>query len=158
MTNNGNQFCTFQVDRYHFGVNVRHVQEVLRYHEMARVPLVPPVLKGLLNLRGMIVPAIDLHERLQLPSRLQHERPINIVVHTSDGPMSLLADELRDVVTASEDDFEPPPDTVTGVTARVVTGCYKLSQGLLLVLDHERVADIVEDVEHAIRSRELTRR
>ena len=63
------QFSTFVVDRLLFGVEVEKVQEVIRYQEMTRVPLAPPVVKGLINLRGQIVTAIDLRRRLDLHER-----------------------------------------------------------------------------------------
>ena len=63
------QFSTFVVDRLLFGVEVEKVQEVIRYQEMTRVPLAPPVVKGLINLRGQIVTAIDLRRRLELSER-----------------------------------------------------------------------------------------
>ena len=61
------QYCSFTLDGLLFGVVVEKVQEVLRYQEMTRVPLAPPVVCGLINLRGQIVPAIDLRRRLELP-------------------------------------------------------------------------------------------
>ena len=146
------QFCTFRVERLRLGIDVRHVQEVLRYQPMSRVPLAPAVVRGLINLRGQIVMAIDLRDRLELPPRAAERRPINIVVRTADGAVSLLADELCDVANVTEDMFELMPDTVSGVTAEVIVGCYKLPDDLLLVLDPERVADVVAQVEASVRT------
>ena len=72
---NSQQFCTFYVDRQFFGVPVQQVQEVIRYQEMTRVPLVPRVIRGLINLRGQIVVAIDLRRRLNAPERPEEQLP-----------------------------------------------------------------------------------
>ena len=68
---NEQQYCTFYVDGQYFGLDVRKVQEIIRYQEMTRVPLASPVVRGLINLRGQIVTAIDLRRRLEMPDRLQ---------------------------------------------------------------------------------------
>ena len=91
------QLCTFLLDRRWFAVPVDDVQEVLRFQEMTRVPLAPKAVVGLINLRGRIVPAIDLRTRLELPPRADGCRSMNVVVRTIDGPKALLVDEIGDV-------------------------------------------------------------
>ena len=73
----GRQYCTFYLDEFLFGVEVERVQEVIRYQEMTRVPLAPPVISGLINLRGQIVTAIDLRRRLDLPPRAGEAQSIS---------------------------------------------------------------------------------
>src|ERR1700746_2142964 len=94
--------CTFILDGLYFGVDVLKVQEIIRYQEMTRVPLAPPVVRGLINLRGQIVTAIDLRRRLELTDRPADQLPINVVVHTDDGAVSLLVDEIGDVLEVPE--------------------------------------------------------
>src|SRR5437868_11453098 len=102
------QYCTFYVDGHYFGLDVLQVQEIIRFQEMTRVPLAPPVVRGLINLRGQIVTAIDLRRRLEMPDRLDDQFPVNVVVHTDDGAVSLLVDEIGDVLEVSEVLFERP--------------------------------------------------
>src|SRR5712691_1623782 len=92
------QLCTFMVGDLFFGVEVQQVQEVIRYLPMTRVPLAPRVVEGLINLRGQIVTAIDLRRRLELPERAEGQRPMNIVVRTAGGAVSLLVDDIGEVV------------------------------------------------------------
>src|ERR1700760_168969 len=92
------QFCTFYVDGHYFGLDVLKVQEIIKYQELTRVPLAPPVVRGLINLRGQIVTAIDLRRRLDFPDRPPGQLPINVVVQTDDGAVSLLVDEIGDVL------------------------------------------------------------
>ena len=79
------QFSTFVVDRLLFGVEVEKVQEVIRYQAMTRVPLAPPVVRGLINLRGQIVTAVDLRCRLGLRPRATADLPMNVVIRHDDG-------------------------------------------------------------------------
>jgi purine-binding chemotaxis protein CheW len=132
------QFCTFYLRDQFFGVPVQEVQEVIRYQEMTRVPLVSQVIRGLINLRGQIVTAIDLRRRLAMPDRETDELPINVVVCTDDGAVSLLVDEIGDVLEVDDEAFEPPPETLQGSARELVRGVYKLKDRLLLVLDTAR--------------------
>src|SRR4051794_23268078 len=101
---------------------------------MTRIPLAHPVVRGLINLRGQIVTAIDLRRRLELPDRPADILPVNVVVQTDDGPVSLLVDEIGDVLTVSESLFERPPETLRGRMREVIRGAYKLERRLLLQL------------------------
>jgi purine-binding chemotaxis protein CheW len=139
-----NQFATFFLDGLYFGVEVLRVQEVIRYQQMTRVPLAPHAVEGLINLRGQIVTAIDLRRRIGLPARAGDRLPMNVVVRTDDGALSLLVDEIGDVVETQADQFEPVPDLVKGKAADLVTGVYKLKNRLLLILDVERTVAVDE--------------
>ncbi|HEV7865280.1 MAG TPA: chemotaxis protein CheW [Acidimicrobiia bacterium] len=138
------QFCTFYVDGLCFGIGVREVQEVIRYQEMTRVPLAASVVRGLINLRGQIVTAIDLRRRLELADRADADEtlPMNLVVRTDDGVVSLLVDEIGEVVEVDEDSFERPPPTLEGVARELVRGVYKREGSLLLVLDTARAVSV----------------
>lgn len=130
-------FCTFFLDDRLFGVPVMSVQEVIRPQEMTRVPLAPPVVKGLINLRGQIVMAVDLRERLGMPERPAGELPMNVVIRTKDGAVSLLVDEIGDVVEVDESTFEEPPETLEGIARELISGVFKLDGRLLIALDCE---------------------
>jgi purine-binding chemotaxis protein CheW len=139
------QFCTFLLGGQHFGVDVLRVQEVIRPQEMTRVPLAPAVVRGLINLRGQIVTAIDLRRRLELPDRPAGQQPVNVVVQTDDGAVSLLVDEIGDVLEVPADAFEPPPETLRGAARELIRGAYKLDCRLLLILDTDRAVDLATE-------------
>jgi purine-binding chemotaxis protein CheW len=136
------QFCTFSLGSLHIGLPVEQVQEILRPQDVTTVPLVDPVVHGLINLRGQIVTAIDLRVRLQLPARDEGEGCMNVVINHLDEPISLLVDVIGDVVEVSEDNFELPPESLTGTARELVLGAYKLDNKLLLVLDIERAISL----------------
>ncbi len=103
------KFSTFYLDGLLFGIEVEKIQEVLNYQEITPVPLAPPVVLGLINLRGQIITAVDLRQRLGLNTRADSRLSINIVIRSNQGALSLLVDEVGEVVEVGEETFAPPP-------------------------------------------------
>ena len=135
------QFSTFFVADLFFGVDVLDVQEVLRFQPMTPVPQAPEVIEGLINLRGQIVTAIDMRRRLRLPTRAGDKSPMNMVVRTADGAVSLLVDEIGDVLEMDAATYEPTPENLDPAAKELIRGVYKLKGRLLLILDAERTVD-----------------
>ena len=145
------QFCTFYLDSLLFGVDLQGVQEVIRNLEMTQVPLAPGVVRGLINLRGQIVTAIDLRQRLGLKAPPAGALPMNVVVRSEDGAVSLLVDEIGDVAEVEESAFERPPETLTGPVRAMILGVYKLDGRLLHLLDKEKACQVGETAEAVSR-------
>jgi purine-binding chemotaxis protein CheW len=143
------QFCTFYLDKLLFGVELKGVQEVIRSLEMTRVPLGPEVVSGLINLRGQIVTAVDLRRRLELEPAPPGTNPMNVVVRSDDGSVSLLVDEIGDVVEVEEDTFEPPPETLRGSMRTMILGVHKLNGRLMHVLDIDKACQMATAGEAA---------
>lgn len=139
------QICTFYLDGHLFGVDAQTVQEVIRYQEMTRVPQAPPSVSGLINLRGQIVTAIDLRTRLGLKSREPDRLPMNVVVRSDDGAVSLLVDQIGDVIEVDAENFETPPDTLQGPARELVQGAYKLDGRLLLLLNCQAAVELIKE-------------
>ena len=137
------QFLTFVVGPHLFGLEVHSVQEVIRYQPMTRVPLAPASVGGLINLRGQVITAVDLRQRLDLPARADDELPMNVVVRTDDGAVSLLVDSIGPVLEARDSDFEAPPETLVGPTRQVIRGAYKRNDRLLLAVDVRKAIEIM---------------
>jgi purine-binding chemotaxis protein CheW len=136
------QFCSFFLDGLRFGVDVQKVQEVVPYQEMTRVPLAPPTVRGLLNLRGQIITGIDLRRRLELADRPVDRLPMNVVLRGEDCPVSFLVDEIGEVIEVDADSGEPPPDTLRGRVRELIQRVYPLADELLLVLDTGKTLDL----------------
>lgn len=134
--------CTFLVGGRQYGVEAQLVLEVLRAQEMTPVPLAPPVILGLINLRGQIVTAFDLRKRLGLEPRAGEQEPAIVVISLPDGPISLVVDEIGDVVEVETTRFEPPPDNLQATARSLLKGVFKLDSGLLLALDPERCVQL----------------
>jgi purine-binding chemotaxis protein CheW len=140
------QFCTFTLDKIMFGVELEKVQEVIRYLEITEIPLAPRVVSGLMNLRGQIVTGIDLRRRLDLPDRPEDTPPMNVVIRSANGAVSLLVDEIGDVVEVTDESFERPPETLQGKVREVILGVHKLEKQLMHVLDTEKSCETAEKV------------
>jgi purine-binding chemotaxis protein CheW len=97
--NGAQQYCTFLMDNSMFGVEIERVQEIIRFQDLTRIPLSPPLVAGLINLRGQIVPAIDLRSCLSMSRRARDQEATNVIIQTADGAVSLLADEIGDILT-----------------------------------------------------------
>jgi len=138
------QYCTFYLGEHYYGLDVLKVQEIVRQQTLTRVPLAHPMVRGLINLRGQIVTTIDLRQRLDLPERDESREPVNVVVQTDDGAVSLLVDEIGDVMEVSEEQFERPPDTLQAAARELIQGAYKLPDRLLVILDPERIVSVPE--------------
>ncbi len=144
------QFCTFYLDNLLFGVELTGVQEVMRPLELTQVPLAPRVVNGLINLRGQIVTAVDLRRRLELTPRLPGAPIMNVVVRSDDGAVSLLVDEIGDVVDVDDKTFEPPPETLRGQVRGMIQGVHKLNGRLMHVIDIEKACQMSDLAEAAV--------
>ncbi|ALF54700.1 chemotaxis protein CheW [Nostoc piscinale CENA21] len=142
------QLCTFWLNKTYFGIDVRHVQEVIRPQAITPVPLTPPDICGLINLRGQIITVIDLQQRLDMgePARrnIQPEEPqgFNIVVCSDHEVVSLLVDDVGDVLEFPENTFQPPPATLKGRMRDILAGAYPLAEGFLFVIDTEKILNV----------------
>ncbi|MBZ5526578.1 MAG: chemotaxis protein CheW [Acidobacteriia bacterium] len=149
------QFCTFRVGGELFGIGVERVQEVINYQQMTPIPF-SSALRGLINLRGQIIVAIDLRTRLQMEERPADQAPMNVVLRSEEGAVSLLVDEICDVVNVTEQTFEAVPVTMRAAFKEIISGVHKLDKDLMLVLDAQRAIDVgvemseVNSVEHAV--------
>jgi purine-binding chemotaxis protein CheW len=133
------ELCTMVLDGMVFGIDVLHVQEIMRQQQLTRVPLANGVVCGLMNLRGQIVTALDLRRRLGLPDRPEGAKHKNVVVRAEGGVVSLLVDEVGDVIDITGETLERPPETLRGPIRELIRGAYKLRDHLLLLLDAEKV-------------------
>lgn len=140
---NNQLFVHFRVGVTDFLLSIQHVQEVLIVREMIPVPLAPPLLAGLINLRGQIVPAVDLRVALGEPAAA-HDTTTNVVVRADAGAFSIIADEVFDVLEASPTMLTPPPANLTGPLRDLAVEVCKLPDRLLLVMDVRGVVRLLE--------------
>lgn len=136
------RMATFYLQDIFFGVPVECVQEVLEHQQVTPVPLAPPSLPGIINLRGEILTAVDLNQRLQLGSNSASPFPMNVVLRTADGLVSLLVDRIGDVLEINSDLCEAPPETLLPAVREVTSRVCKLEAQLLLVLMTDKLVQL----------------
>ncbi len=132
------RLVTFTLDGRLYGVDVSLVQEVLRGQPQTRIPLAPSSVSGLINLRGQVLSAIELRARLGLPDRSRDQEAMLVVVRVQGEAVALRVDSIGAVIDVDDEQFELPPDTLTGPAREFLLGAYKLEDRLLLALDIAR--------------------
>lgn len=135
------QLCTFHVGEHLFGLDIERVQEILLPPPLTRVPGAPPEVAGLLNLRGQIVPAIDLRRRLELPVGPATTEAPHVVLRGDDGAVSLRVDAIGDILPLPAAEQAPVPDNLRGPLRALLLGVHALPDRLLLVLSADAVVD-----------------
>lgn len=136
------QYCTFWLGDLCFGVDVAGVQEVLRYQSMTAVPGAPRAVTGLINLRGQIVTALDLRVRLGLEPREGDALPMNVILRNRGEVVSLLVDDIGDVIDTAGLELEPAPSNLPPRVQEVVSGVLSFPDTILLVLDADRAVEV----------------
>jgi purine-binding chemotaxis protein CheW len=138
------QICTFFLNGTRFGIDVEEVQEVIRQQPLTRIPLADPDICGLMNLRGQVIPVVDLPCRLGLRSAacdIEKHTVYNIIVRTVDDVVSFIVDDVGDVLECLVERLEPPPATLDAHLQSTLKGVYKLDHEFLLVLNAEKILD-----------------
>lgn len=133
------QFVSFVVGGEEFGVNILTVQEIIRPVDITRVPHAPDFVEGVINLRGRILPVIDLRTRFGFPERDRDEDTRIVVVEMEDQVIGFMADSVREVLRVDATTIEPAPELAVGIDAHYLRGVAKLEDRLLILLDLEGV-------------------
>lgn len=124
----------FQLGSEIYGVDVRQVQTIERMLPLTRVPRTPAFVKGVINLRGNVLPVIDLRERFGLEPAEYTEETRIITVKVEQIEVGLIADKANDIIDLNEQQIETPPEVVGGIQAKYLRGVAKLDDGRLLVM------------------------
>lgn len=136
-----NLYCTFFIGEQFYGIPVGDVQEVLQSQPLTRAPLAPVAVAGLMNLRGQIVTAVDVRRVLRSQAAAQTDDKMNLVIRHENTEISLLVDDIGDVVTVDESRVERPPETLQGMAREFIRGISALEGKLLLLVDVHRMLD-----------------
>lgn len=133
------RYCTFYVENEIFAVDASRVQEINRNQKITEVPGAVDTIMGLINLRGRIVTAIDMHKRLNLvKENVSKHQNMNIIVRGDDELIDLVVDRVGDVLEFDEALNEAPPETISDSLKELLHGVYKLQDKLIMILDIDK--------------------
>ncbi len=132
------QLVVFSLLNENYGIDIYKVQEIIQYRDITFVPKAPPFVKGVINLRGKIIPVIDLKERFNLPEKEITPDTRIIVVEISSQTVGLIVDSVTEVLRIPKDNIEPPPP-VTTIEADFIEGVGKLDERLIIILDIDKI-------------------
>lgn len=138
------QLVTFRLGNEEFSLDILRVQEIIRHMELTRVPRTPDFVDGVINLRGRVIPVLDLRKRFGLPSDERTNETRIIVVDVDNKTVGLKVDAVSEVLRLPADTVEPAPAIVTGAESEYIKGVGKLDGRLLILLDVEKILSRTE--------------
>jgi len=133
------QLVTFRLGNEEFSVDILKVQEIIRLMELTRVPKAPAFIEGVINLRGKVIPVMDLRKRFSMPEAEDTSEARIIVVELESTTVGFRVDGVSEVLRLHADTVEPPPTMVSGVETEYIRGVGKLDDRLIILLDVEKV-------------------
>lgn len=133
------QLVTFSIGEEEFGVDILKVQEIIRTMEITKVPRAPDFVEGVINLRGKVIPIIDLRKRFGLPTRDHDKHTRIIVIEINNMIVGFVVDSVSEVLRIPASTVEPPPPVVSGLESEYISGVGKLEDRLLILLDLNRL-------------------
>lgn len=136
------QLVSFKIGPEEFGVDITKVQEINRMVDITKVPQAPAYVEGVINLRGKVIPIIDLRKRLGVQLQENDKNTRIVVVDIDSHVMGMIVDSVSEVLRIPVSTIEPPPDIATGVNAEYIQGVAKMDERLLIFLDLSRVIDL----------------
>jgi len=133
------QLVTFSIGEEEFGVDILKVQEIIRMMEITKVPRAPEFVEGVINLRGKVIPIIDLRKRFGLSARGHDKHTRIIVIEINNMIVGFVVDSVSEVLRIPFSTVEPPPPVVSGLESEYISGVGKLEDRLLILLDLDRL-------------------
>jgi len=133
------QLVTFSIGEEEFGVDILKVQEIIRMMEITKVPRAPEFVEGVINLRGKVIPILDLRKRFGLVARSHDKHTRIIVIEINNMIVGFVVDSVSEVLRIPSSTVEPPPPVVSGLESEYISGVGKLEDRLLILLDLDRL-------------------
>lgn len=137
-----NQYVVFHLEDELYGVDIHQVRGIEKILPLTRVPNAPAFVRGVCNLRGSVIPVIDLKQRLAIPGGLDEANAKIIIVNIGKQTVGMTIDAAADVVSIESQDVEPSPTLVTGIDTEFIQGVAKISNRLLIILNLERILTV----------------
>ena len=141
------QLVVFKLGREEYGVSILQVQEIKRMTDITRVPHTPDYITGVINLRGSVLPVVDLKKRLDLPAQTHTDHTRIIIVKIDEIIVGMVVDAVSEVLAIDQENIESPDAVVGGVAANFISGVGKLDNRLLILLNLEMIIGIGQDIK-----------
>ena len=146
------QFLTFTVNQGEYGVDIMRVREIRGWSETTRIPNSPGYMRGVINLRGSVIPIFDLRTRFDQGTTEVTEKNVVIVIAVGDRIIGILVDAVSDILTVEKDEVkDAPSNTETGIDDQYVNGLISVQEKMVIILDVEHLFDtsLLEEAEKA---------
>ena len=133
------QFVGFRLDREEYAIPITTIQEIIVMKPITRIPQVPAAIEGLINLRGSVIPIINLRRLFALPPRDFDDETRTVIVNVGDRILGYVVDEVTQVMRIAADQIQPAPVAVAAVASRHIAGLARIDDRLLIILDIEKL-------------------
>lgn len=134
-----NKFLTFIIGKENYGIEIKYVTEIIGFQEIFEIPELPKYVQGIINLRGKIIPVIDVRLRFKKEKKDYNDRTCIIVVDIKELTVGLIVDKVSEVLDINEENIVKPPDIKTGFQNRYVKGIGKIGKNIKLLLDCDKL-------------------
>ncbi|MCK9209691.1 MAG: chemotaxis protein CheW [Ignavibacteriaceae bacterium] len=141
------QLVSFFIGSEEFGVDILYVQEINRMSQVTKVPNAPDFVNGVINLRGRVIPVIDLRLKFGMPKKEHDKNTRIIVMEVSGKTVGFIVDSVNEVLRISKDVTEPPPELAMGINSEYIKAVGKLEDRLLILIDLEKILSKEEGVQ-----------
>jgi len=139
------QLVSFMLDDVEYGVDILSVHEILRFPEMTRLPNTPPFIKGVINLRGNVIPVVDMRIRFGFPEGSITDLTRIIVVETGGKQVGIMVDNVYQVVRIPLSSIDPPSELITGISEDFISGIGRLRDRLVVILNMTQIIFLEEN-------------
>lgn len=133
------QFVGFRLDDADYGIGITKIREIILMKPITRLPQVPPSIEGLINLRGTVIPLVNLRKRFGLAARPFDDETRTIVVSVRDRTIGFIVDEVTQVIRVAADQVQPVPIAMTAAARRYIAGLARLDERLVIILDIDKL-------------------
>ncbi len=133
------KYLTFVLGNVYYGLAIQFVREIIGMQDITVVPDVPPFIKGVINLRGKVIPVMDVRKRFNMPSRPYDDRTCIIVIHVGDWLVGLVVDTVSEVLDIPEADIEPPPEAFGHRQDHFIAGMGKVGEHVRMLIDAQKL-------------------
>jgi purine-binding chemotaxis protein CheW len=141
------QLISFGVDSENYGVKIQSVKEVIKIREITKLPKAPSFVKGVINLRGDVIPVIDFRDKFGIEQKDYTEITRIIVVEVDQKSIGIVVDSVSHVIRISQEEITPPPPMIGGIAEEYLLGIGKKGEDLIILIDIEKILSIKEKIE-----------
>lgn len=149
MSDNINQYVTFVVNEETYGMDVASVQEVTTFSKITHVPNTKKFMKGVLDLRGVVVPLVDMRLRFEYPEKKYDQNTVVVITQIASGLVGMIVDSVSDVISISSDQIQKPEHYSSNLDLDYVHGIYRTEKDLVIILNVDRILQ-KEDIEDLV--------
>ena len=133
------KYLTFRLDVEDYGIEILHVKEIISIQKITDVPDLPDFVKGVINLRGQVIPTIDLRLRFGISPKAYDERTCIIITHMNDIPVGVIVDTVNEVLDIPPEMITPPPSVQKGAAHRFIQGLGRVGEDVKIILNAEKL-------------------